>query len=112
RVTAFVESLGKTAVLVRDQPGYIVNRLLVPYLLLAMHTLEEGIATAESIDAAMRLGCGHPLGPLALADYIGLDVVFAMAQSMSVAYGDHRYTVPAILDRLVRDNHLGRKSNA
>lgn len=112
RVTAFVESIDKTPVLVGDQPGYIVNRLLVPYLLLAMHTLEEGVASAESIDAAMRLGCGHPIGPLALADYIGLDVVFAMAKSMGDAYRDPRYKVPSILRRLVLDNHLGKKSSA
>jgi 3-hydroxybutyryl-CoA dehydrogenase len=111
-VVRFVEGLGKTPVLVRDEPGYIVNRLLVPYLLLAMHTLEDGIAGPESIDAAMKLGCGHPMGPLALSDLIGLDVVLAMAKSMGEEYRDTRYHAPPVLRRLVLANHLGKKTGA
>lgn len=112
RVMRFVEALDKTPVVVRDEPGYIVNRLLVPYLLLAMNALEEGVAGQEAIDTAMRLGCGHPVGPLALADLIGLDVVFAMAKSMGEAFNDGRYSVPSILRRLVLANHLGKKTGA
>jgi 3-hydroxybutyryl-CoA dehydrogenase len=110
RVMRFVESIDKTPVVVRDEPGYIVNRLLVPYLLLAMNALEEGVAGQEAIDTAMRLGCGHPVGPLALADLIGLDVVFSMAKSMGEAFNDSRYSAPSILRRLVLANHLGKKS--
>jgi 3-hydroxybutyryl-CoA dehydrogenase len=111
-VIAFAAALGKTPVLVRDEPGYIVNRLLVPYLLLAMTLLEDGIAEPASIDTAMKLGCGHPMGPLALADLIGLDVVMAMAKSMGEEYGDARYQPPPVLRRLVLASHLGRKTGA
>jgi 3-hydroxybutyryl-CoA dehydrogenase len=110
RVMRFVEALGKTPIVVRDEPGYIVNRLLVPYLLLAMHALEEGVAGQEAIDTAMRLGCGHPVGPLALADLIGLDVVFAMAKSIGEALNDGRYSAPTVLRRLVLANQLGKKT--
>lgn len=112
RVMRFVEALGKTPIVVRDEPGYIVNRLLVPYLLLAMHALEEGVAGQEAIDTAMRLGCGHPVGPLALADLIGLDVVFAMAKSIGEALNDGRYSAPTVLRRLVLANQLGKKTGS
>jgi 3-hydroxybutyryl-CoA dehydrogenase len=114
----FIERIGKTPVLVGDTPGYIVNRLLVPYLLDAIRTLERGVAPAESIDAAMKLGCGHPLGPLALADAIGLDVVLAMAESLGAALGAEdpqqaaRYDAPALLRQLVAESKLGKKTGA
>lgn len=108
--TAFCEQIDKTPVQIQDTPGYVVNRLLVPYLLHAIETLEHGIATADSIDVAMKLGCGHPMGPLALADLIGLDVVFAMAKTMHSELRDSRYRSPSLLRRLVLAGHLGRKA--
>jgi 3-hydroxybutyryl-CoA dehydrogenase len=108
--TAFCEQLGKTPVQIQDLPGYAVNRLLVPYILHAIETLEAGVASAESIDVAMKLGCGHPMGPLALADLIGLDVVFAMAKTMHHELRDSRYRSPSLLRRLVLAGHLGRKT--
>ncbi|MBX3249450.1 MAG: 3-hydroxybutyryl-CoA dehydrogenase [Myxococcales bacterium] len=106
----FCQSIGKTAVEVSASPGYVVNRLLVPYLLHAIETLEEGVADAPAVDAAMQLGCNHPIGPLALADLIGLDVVMAMATTLQRELADSRYRVPSLLRRLVADQQLGRKS--
>jgi 3-hydroxybutyryl-CoA dehydrogenase len=108
--TDFCMQIDKTPVQIQDTPGYVVNRLLVPYMLHAIETLEQGVASAESIDVAMKLGCGHPMGPLALADLIGLDVVFAMAKTMHSELRDSRYRSPSLLRRLVLAGHLGRKS--
>lgn len=105
-----VARLGKTPVRVDGTPGYVVNRLLVPYILHAIETLEAGVAGAEEIDAAMKLGCGHPMGPLALADLIGLDVVYAMARTLHTELRDSRYRAPSLLRRLVLAKQLGRKS--
>ncbi len=107
---AFVAKIGKTPVQVADSPGYVVNRLLVPYILHAIETLEGGIASAEEIDTAMKLGCGHPMGPLAIADLIGLDVVFAMAKTLHTELNDTRYRAPSLLRRLMLAGHLGRKA--
>jgi len=107
-----VEKIGKTPILLGDEPGYIVNRLLVPYLCQAIDMLEQGVARAQDIDAAMKLGCGHPLGPLALSDLIGLDIVFAMAQTLSNELRDKRFKPPTLLRRLVLAGHLGKKSKA
>lgn len=107
---SFVTAIGKTPVQVTDSPGYVVNRLLVPYILHAIETLEAGIASAEEIDAAMKLGCGHPMGPLAVADLIGLDVVFAMAKTLHAEHNDTRYRAPSLLRRLLLAGHIGRKS--
>lgn len=109
-VEAFCRRIGKTPVVLQDEPGYIVNRLLVPYILHAIETLEAGIASPEAIDTAMKLGCGHPMGPLALADLIGLDIVFAMARSLSQELSDSRFRAPSLLRRLVLTNQLGRKT--
>jgi 3-hydroxybutyryl-CoA dehydrogenase len=106
----FVEHLGKTPILLGAEPGYIVNRLLVPYLCQAIEVLEQGVARAEDVDAAMKLGCGHPLGPLALSDLIGLDIVFAMAQTLSSELRDKRFKPPTLLRRLVLAGHLGKKA--
>ena len=106
----FCTQIDKTGVRIQDTPGYVVNRLLVPYMLHAIETLELGVASAESIDTAMKLGCGHPMGPLALADLIGLDVVMAMAKTMLAELRDSRYKAPALLRRLVLAGHLGRKT--
>jgi len=110
RAKAFCEQCGKTPVELGDHPGYLVNRLLVPYMLHAIETLEAGVADPEAIDTAMKLGCGHPLGPLALADLIGLDVVFAMSRSLQQELGDGRYRCPPLLRRLVMAGALGKKS--
>jgi len=107
---AFCVQIDKTPVNIQDTPGYVVNRLLVPYMLHAIETLEQGVASPDAIDTAMKLGCGHPMGPLALADLIGLDVVFAMAKTMHTELRDTRYRAPSLLRRLVLANHLGRKS--
>ncbi len=110
RVQELARALGKTPVMVSDTSGYIVNRLLVPYLLDGIGALEARVAPAEAIDTAMKLGCGHPMGPLALADAIGLDIVYAMAKTMHRELRDSRYSPPALLRRLVLNNHLGKKS--
>jgi 3-hydroxybutyryl-CoA dehydrogenase len=107
---ALVIALGKTPVPVLDSTGFIVNRLLVPMLLNAIHAYGSGLASAESIDTAMKLGCSHPLGPLALADLIGLDIVYAMAKLLYREFGDDCYRPPALLRRLVQENQLGKKS--
>ena len=106
----FVDKLGKTAVPVLDSTGFVVNRLLVPMLLNAIHAYEHGLASAEQIDTAMKLGCGHPMGPLALSDLIGLDVVYAMAKLLYKDFGDACYKAPALLRRLVQEGALGKKS--
>lgn len=110
RAEAFCLQIGKTPVRIHAAPGYVVNRLLVPYLLHGIETLESGIADAAGIDTAMKLGCGHPMGPLALSDLIGLDVVLAMAQTMRRELRDERYRVPATLEKLCAKGQLGRKT--
>ncbi|MBO9523441.1 MAG: 3-hydroxybutyryl-CoA dehydrogenase [Nocardioidaceae bacterium] len=102
--------LGKQVVKSQDRAGFIVNTLLVPYLLSAIRMLESGFATAEDIDAAMRLGCAHPMGPLELADLIGLDTTKAIAESLYEEFKEPTYAAPALLLRKVRAQELGRKS--
>jgi 3-hydroxybutyryl-CoA dehydrogenase len=110
KASELCKQIGKTAVRVQASPGYIVNRLLVPYLLHGIFTLESGIASADAIDTAMKLGCGHPMGPLALSDLIGLDVVRAMAETMRRELNDPRYEMPKTLVELTDKKQLGRKS--
>jgi 3-hydroxybutyryl-CoA dehydrogenase len=110
RVTAFGRSLGKEVVAARDSSGFIVNRLLVPFLLDAVRAREQNVASTVDIDAAMRLGCGHPMGPLALLDFIGLDTVLSVSEVMFTEYREQRYAPPPLLRRLVLMGHLGRKS--
>jgi 3-hydroxybutyryl-CoA dehydrogenase len=105
-----VERLGKVPIRTGEGAGYIVNRLLVPFLCHAIETLESGAAAAKDIDDAMKLGCRHPMGPLALSDHIGLDVLLAMAQSLHGELDDKRFRAPSLLRRLVLAGHLGRKS--
>lgn len=112
KVEEFCKTIGKTAVHVQSSPGYVVNRLLVPYLLHGIATLESGIASADAIDTAMKLGCGHPMGPLALADLIGLDVVRAMAETLSRELKDSRYDMPKTLLQLTDAGQLGRKTGS
>jgi 3-hydroxybutyryl-CoA dehydrogenase len=110
--TGFVEALGKTPIPVIDASGFIVNRLLVPYLLGAIAAYSQGLAPAPNIDKAMQLGCGHPVGPLMLCDLIGLDIVYSMAKLLYRDFGDDRFRPPALLRRLVQDRQLGKKTGA
>lgn len=108
----FVQKLGKTAVMAPDAPGFIVNRLLVPYLLDAIRCAEQRLATVEDIDIGMKLGCGHPMGPLYLSDFIGLDTMLNVAEVMFDAYGEPRFKAPSLLRQLVAAGRLGRKSGS
>ncbi|HRN17584.1 MAG: 3-hydroxyacyl-CoA dehydrogenase NAD-binding domain-containing protein [Trueperaceae bacterium] len=107
---AFAEGIGKTPIVCEDKPGFIVNRLLVPYINDAIHALSEGVASAEDIDRAMKLGANMPIGPLALADLVGLDVSLAAAESLLTEFGDPKFRVAPLLRQMVRAGKLGRKS--
>jgi 3-hydroxybutyryl-CoA dehydrogenase len=106
----FGKSLGKTVVIVQDSPGFIVNRLMTPQILNAIRMVESGIATKEDIDTAMTLGLNHPLGPIALADLIGLDTLLTISNSIYNGLGDKHYAAPETLKKLVAAGHLGRKT--
>jgi 3-hydroxybutyryl-CoA dehydrogenase len=111
RAAAFAaDQLGKTVVHAKDQAGFIVNRLLCPYIFEAIRMFDEGFATREDIDAAMVGGAGYPMGPLALSDLIGNDVMLAVAESFSAEYQDPRYAAPPLLRRMVEAGLLGRKT--
>jgi 3-hydroxybutyryl-CoA dehydrogenase len=110
RAFAFAAALGKEPVTAVDSPGFIVNLLLVPYLLDAARALERGVASAQDLDRAMQLGCGHPMGPLTLLDYIGLDTVVRISDIMLEAYQEDRYDAPPLLRRMVAAGNHGRKS--
>jgi 3-hydroxybutyryl-CoA dehydrogenase len=110
RATAFVRSLGKTPIATKDRSGFIVNMLLIPYLMAAVRMLEDGFATREDIDAGMKLGCGHPMGPLALCDFIGLDVLYAICDSLYEEFKRPEYAPPPLLKRMLVTGWLGRKS--
>jgi 3-hydroxybutyryl-CoA dehydrogenase len=107
---AFVEHLGKCPIETKDRSGFIVNMLLVPYLMAAVRMYEDGFATREDIDAGMKLGCGHPMGPLALCDLIGLDVLYAVSDSLYEEFKRDEYAPPPLLKRMVASGRLGRKS--
>ena len=107
---AFCESIGKTVVLAKDTPGFVVNRLLVPYLLDAIAAYEAGLASREDIDQGMVLGCGHPMGPLTLSDLVGLDTLYNVARSFYDELGGARFAPPPLLKRMVLAGHLGRKT--
>lgn len=106
----FVEQIGKTAVVAKDTPGFVVNRLLVPYLLDAVRLLESGTATREDIDNGMKLGCGYPMGPLTLLDFVGLDTTYFIANIMFEEFRQPQFAAPPLLKRMVLAGHLGRKS--
>ena len=110
RVVAFAKSLGKQPVTAPDRPGFIVNRLLIPYLLSAVRACEQGCGTPEDIDTAMTRGCGHPMGPFTLADFIGLDTTWHIANIMFEEFRDPAYAPPPLLKRLVLAGRLGRKT--
>jgi 3-hydroxybutyryl-CoA dehydrogenase len=107
---AFAKKLGKTPVVVADSTGYIVNRLLVPYIVDAIACLERGLGSVADLDTAMQNGANHPMGPLALADFIGLDIVFHMASLLQLEYKEARFAPPPLLRRMVLAGWLGRKS--
>src|SRR5215217_2051396 len=110
RAFEFAGALGKEPVAATDNPGFIVNLLLVPYLLDAARALERGIASTADLDRGMQLGCGHPMGPLTLMDYIGLDTVVRIAEIMFDAYREPRYAAPPLLQRMVVAGFQGRKN--
>lgn len=110
RAKTFVKRIGKTPIICDDKPGFIVNRLLIPYLSDAVFALSEGVGSAEDIDTAMKLGANMPLGPLALIDLVGLDVALAAAESLHREFQDPKFRVPPLLRQLVRAGKLGRKS--
>ena len=109
-VVAFAGKLGKTPVRTTDRTGFIVNRLLVPYLLDAVRALEEGVGSIEDIDNSMKLGCGHPMGPLALLDFVGLDTTYYIANIMFDEFKERRFAPPALLKRMVLAGWNGRKA--
>lgn len=110
RIEALTKALGKTAVPIGDAPGFAVNRLLVPMINEAAFIVQEGTATPEAIDEAMKLGAAHPMGPLALADLIGLDVCLAIMEVLQEGFGDPKYRPCPLLKRMVDAGYLGRKS--
>ena len=107
---SFVESLSRKPVRAPDRPGFIVNRLLIPYLLDAIREYEHGLGSIDTIDTAMKLGCGHPMGPFALVDYIGLDTIYYISNILFEEYGQARFAPPPLLRRMVMSGRLGRKS--
>ncbi len=109
-VFAFAGSLGKEPIRTHDNSGFIVNRLLVPYLLDAVRALEEGVGSREDIDKGMELGCGHPMGPLKLLDFVGLDTTYAIAEIMFDEYREKRFAPPPLLKRMVLAGRYGKKS--
>ena len=109
-MVAFGAKLGKTAVRANDSTGFIVNRLLVPYLLDAIRALEEGVGSIEDIDNSMKLGCGHPMGPLTLLDFVGLDTTYYISQIMFDEFKERRFAAPPLLKRMVLAGWNGRKA--
>jgi len=109
-VFAFAQSLGKEPITAPDRPGFIVNRLLVPYLLDAIRAYENGLGTLEDIDKGMKLGCGYPMGPFTLLDFVGLDTTYYIANIMFEEFREPAYASPPLLKRMVLAGRLGRKS--
>jgi 3-hydroxybutyryl-CoA dehydrogenase len=107
---AFCETLGKTVVVCKDSPGFIVNLLLVPYLLDAVRALELGVATREDIDTAVQLGLNHPMGPLTLLDFVGIDTTYYIAEAMYQEFKDARYAAPPLMRKMVLAGYHGRKT--
>jgi 3-hydroxybutyryl-CoA dehydrogenase len=110
RAESFAAKIGKRAIRTKDRSGFIVNMLLVPYLMAAVRMYEDGFASREDIDEGMRLGCGHPMGPLALCDFIGLDVLYAVCDSLYEEFKRPEYAPPPLLKRMVVSGHHGRKA--
>lgn len=109
-IDALSKKLGKETVLVNEAPGFAVNRLLLPFLLEAIFTLQEGVTTVEDLDKAITLGLNHPMGPLTLLDFVGLDTALFIADYMYSEFQDSKYRAPTLLRKMVRAGHFGRKS--
>ena len=109
-LNAFVKAIGKEPITAPDRGGFIVNRLLVPYLLDAIRCLEDGVGTVEDIDNGMKLGCGYPMGPFTLLDFVGLDTTYYIANIMFEEFRETRFAPPPLLKRMVMAGHLGKKS--
>jgi 3-hydroxybutyryl-CoA dehydrogenase len=109
-VFEFAKSLGKEPITAPDKPGFIVNRLLVPYLLDAIRSYEHGLGTLEDIDKGMQLGCGYPMGPFTLLDFVGLDTTYYIANIMFEEFKEQRFAPPTLLKRMVLAGQYGRKS--
>jgi len=109
-VTAFAQKIGKTVVSAQDTPGFVVNRLLVPFLLDAIRVLESGVASREDIDEGMKRGCGHPMGPLTLLDFVGLDTTYYIANIMFDEFKEPRFAPPPLLKKMVLAGWHGKKS--
>jgi 3-hydroxybutyryl-CoA dehydrogenase len=107
---SFATQIGKQPIRTKDRSGFIVNMLLVPYLMAAVRMYDEGFASREDIDDGMRLGCGHPMGPLTLCDFIGLDVLYAVCDSLYDEFKQPEYAPPPLLKRMVVSGHHGRKT--
>lgn len=112
RAFAFAEKLGKVPIAAKDNSGFVVNLLLVPYMLDAVRQLERGVATIEDIDKGMTLGCGYPMGPFTLGDFVGLDTLEKIAEIMYQEYREERYAAPPLLKRLVAMGRFGKKTGA
>jgi 3-hydroxybutyryl-CoA dehydrogenase len=110
RAFEFARAVGKEPIACRDNSGFIVNRLLVPYLLDAIRALEEGVGSVEDIDKGMQLGCGYPMGPFTLLDFVGLDTTYYIADIMFEEYREKRFAPPALLKQMVLAGRLGKKS--
>jgi 3-hydroxybutyryl-CoA dehydrogenase len=110
RAFAFARSLGKVPIACRDNSGFVVNRLLVPYMLDAIRAYEEGIGSIEDIDTGMKLGCGYPMGPFVLGDFVGLDTLYYIAEIMFEEYREKRFAPPPLLKRMYLAGYHGRKS--
>jgi len=110
RAKAFVEQIGKRPIETKDRSGFIVNMLLVPYLMAAVRMFEDDFASREDIDMGMMLGCGHTMGPLALCDFLGLDVLYAVCDSMYKEFKRDEYAPPPLMKRMLASGRLGRKS--
>ena len=109
-IKALASKMGKTPIEVQEAPGFVVNRILVPMLCEAIFVFQEGLATAAEIDEGMKLGANHPMGPLALSDLVGLDTLLSVQQHLYDEFGDPKYRPPALLRKMVRAGHLGRKT--
>jgi 3-hydroxybutyryl-CoA dehydrogenase len=110
RAEAFCRTIGKHAIRTKDRAGFVVNMLLIPYLMAAVRMYEEGFASREDIDEGMKLGCGHPMGPLTLCDFIGLDVLYSVCDSLYEEFKRDEYAPPPLMKRMVVSGHLGRKT--
>ena len=109
-IVALAKQIGKTPIVVRNSPGFVVNRILCPMINEAVFVLQEGLASAEEIDSGMKLGCSHPIGPLALADMVGLDVMLAVMEVFYRDFNDPKYRPALLLKEMVAAGHLGRKT--